>query len=230
MRNAWKTAIVWALAWLASAGTSYAGGGSWLDQLSGPGPFTGPLSPTWSLFCVYRDDNGLRTKSPRIGQCEEPWTDAAAQRRKLDAVKGVLRFRYTYLGSSRNDLFADADASENKVHLQLFEFVFATRITSTLDIGAGVGFDRFHGEKFNSFWATSLKPLEITWTPLAAFSDDPRFRFLQIATGLQAFASELNQSDFCNGGNDCTGLRPFSTKGEYSWSVNTIIDFGYFHK
>ena len=123
---------------------------SWLEELSGPGPFHGDMA-SLSVAC-------------RNGQWDVCWAPNDQTSQTI-----VLRIgRYDSGDRSRfKDLKDTPDDDRKPVHAVPVSVLWMFRIHRSLHVGAGAGFMRVSGAGFTSFSKVSLTPLSATFTPLA---------------------------------------------------------------
>jgi len=220
------------LAWSLQGGTAAAAEG-WLDRLSGPGPFAaewgrGPF--TFRLLC-WRDDGGSISFEPAIlegGECVKALPSGRAV--KPGDLRAYLQARYTHWVSTRNDLFRDvtrADEDLHKVKLDSTEFTFFVHAGRAIDVGVGLGIEVFSGNAFDTFRRVSVKPLDVSITPIAAVTDSKWGRVLEVTVNTRAFTEAMSERDFCRD-QFCRGIRAFSSQGEYTWSAALTINAGVF--
>jgi hypothetical protein len=141
-----------ALVTLLSAGPAQASIFSWLEELSGPGPFHGDIlsatvlcneGGTWKLCAVPNRDAVKQTITFKIGRYE--------------SEDGP---RFKDLPLSAPDNAASVIAVPVSVFCQF-------RLHRSLDVGPGAGFMRLSGRGFDPVYKLSLTPLSASFTPFA---------------------------------------------------------------
>jgi hypothetical protein len=139
---------------LASASAVQAAGKGWLEKLSGPGPFFGWEYPTLPLWCFGEEASGPFCK----GYQDQPNRTV------------VLSFTYSDYDSRANSLeYEESNSADKTVNLKSFAFSLDLRLHPALDVGVGLGVNRFSGDAFNSFSRFSLDGLRVTWRPIGLF-------------------------------------------------------------
>jgi hypothetical protein len=229
VKLSFRTATVCLLAWALQCGLAAAAEG-WLDKLSGPGPFAaewgrGPY--TVRLVC-WRESGGLEFEAAILqgGECVKPLRSGRAV--TPSDLRAYVQLSYTHWISTRNDLFRDvtrADEELHRVKLDSTELTFFVHAGRAIDVGVGVGIEVFSGNAFDTFRRVSVKPLDVTLTPIAAVTDSKWGRLVAVTVNTRAFTEELTERDFCRD-QFCRGIRSFSSEGEYTWSAAVTVNAG----
>lgn len=140
---------------------------SWLDRLSGPGPF-------WGI------DFGIALKCPSPPPpCRDPTCQGVAQTtssvrvscpgERLDKKHFNYYFNVGVAGTTRNKLnYGDRPEPEPSTAIGLVRIGSSVDYTldPSLDVGAGAGFMYFGGESFDNSARPYVQPLRISIRPL----------------------------------------------------------------
>lgn len=120
----------------------------WLEELSGPGPFTG-IRLGVEVACIPDQPNEpLLALSPR-DVCTRPLRDGEPL--------PVLLFEFSRYASKENQLFpSDPRSDFNQVKITSFEPSLMVPINNVVFVGAGVGLQRFSGDAFATFFRASV--------------------------------------------------------------------------
>jgi hypothetical protein len=100
---------------------------------------------------------------------------------------------------------------------------YSVRVTPFLDVGAGVGYARFFGKKFDTFSRPFGIPLLIE---VSAPEGHDRLRGIKLGVGLYWFGN-FTEEDFCtqNGSTTgCAAFKDFKTTDELGWRASLIFD------
>ncbi len=161
--------LVAVLLWPAAASASFL---SWLEELSGPGPFTGPVFSA-VLACV-------RDGGEQVLRCDPDG-------RPGSSTIGV-RFGHFY-SDARDRRFKDLDDdlpdNHGVVRVQPLSVVYLTRLGPGVEVGAGAGFMRVSGERFEPFTRFLLTPFTASLTPFTLKRNWPRGRWRDVARVLR---------------------------------------------
>jgi hypothetical protein len=184
----------------------------WLEELSGPGPFTGWLFST-PVACrqgdewVYCGPGKLRRDSKEI-------------RRKIELKFGVLssdeRQRF-------QDLPKDATGNVGSVYAVPVTVVYAFRLHRTIEAGPGVGFLRISGSGFKSLYRLTLSPVNATIRPLLAresWENNRWARVVRFEFDTLLVTAGFDGADFGNSETSFRSGREFLTK------IGFVLDFG----
>jgi hypothetical protein len=188
----------------------------WLEKLSGPGPFVARPLPRINapIFCFERD------WTPHLLTCEGSGTDA-------DEVAGHFNVEISRWVSLENALFGGrADDEEFEVRILQVAPNFMLRVHPVVDVGVGIGFERFSGPAFETFRRAALQPLRVSISPVRAFADNRWSRVLRIDAGVTRIFGEFTADDFCSPGRCNPNLvdRGFRAEGEYLFHYGVVID------
>ena len=139
---------------------------SWLEELSGPGPFHGDMlwvpvmcydkdqSPTWHP-CLVR----VTTKSEDTIRATKPLP-----------IPIVVAVKVGWLRSNDGPRFKDLPATDpdnqGKVNVLPVSGLFLFRLQRWLDVGFGAGFMRVSGNGFDPVYRVSLIPVSASIMPL----------------------------------------------------------------
>jgi hypothetical protein len=170
--------------------TAHASWLSWLEELSGPGPFHGTMF-TFTVACIRSDE----LKACPVGD-------------KNTRQTIVVRFgRFTSVhdeDSKRFDprRFKDLPKEDpnnlEPVHAVPVSALWLFRMHRSLDVGGGIGFMRVSGNGFDAFSKISLTPLSASLTPLAIWSHSPWARVVRLELDSSFFPQGFKGSDFNN--------------------------------
>jgi len=119
---------------------------AWIDRLSGPGPFFGPVIE-WRTFCTFASVS--------------PDNSCFGDRN----IKRTLVLRAGWLTSFDNKRFDDTPTDTRAVHMVLVDPIYVSRIHPTLDVGAGAGFLVLTGDGFDPVTRFVLTPLSVSFVP-----------------------------------------------------------------
>jgi hypothetical protein len=182
----------------------------WLEELSGPGPFKGGAYAQ-PVACV--DKNG------RLTACWRTKIDDNTPRipQTLVVSAGVFnsgdRPRFDDLPA------ADADNRGN-VRLLAVSGLYVLRVHRSLDLGAGAGFVRLSGARFDPFYKLVLTPFNGSFAPLALASSHRYARILRFEYDKSFVPQGFKGADFDN-------LRTgFDSGPEFITRYGIVIDFG----
>lgn len=190
----------------------------WIEGLSGPGPFHG-YSFGYRLFCTKEfdgRDQRLYNVDPRCFNDGDP------------NIRQMIDIRFGRFSSNDNPRFAstpsDPQPDRREVELFKLEPSAAVRLNPMLDVGIGLGFVRFSGEGFESFWRTTLTPLKVSIAPLA-LRVPPNVRgkwsrLIKLHYDVTYFPEGFTGADF---GNTKT---TYSTASDWARSFGVELDFG----
>jgi hypothetical protein len=194
--------------------TAHAGLGwlSWLEELSGPGPFHGIMftsaiacAPAQGPldFCSVASEQMVHTIAIRVG--------------RLTSGKDALRFR---------DLPASDPGNTDPVNVVPITVLYLHRVHRAVEIGAGAGVMRTSGTGFDAFWKFSLTPTAVAFTPGALKKTWTREWARRVA---HAARLEFDTSYFPQGfdGSDFNNPRTtFKSKPEILTRAGLVIDVG----
>ena len=198
-------ALLLLLAVLAAPRDSHAFFG-WIERLSGPGPFTWAAQfPFDRLACVVTaPDTGATFVHTFVmprgdGRGTAGRDSTAAEQCRRDNPTTIKLFFSADVGvgaSDQNILFPDAENDDHRVRLLGFRALGFYRVTPFLDLGAGVGVNRFSGRDFNRFYRMSV-PLRARIVPAGLAGDgDTRWRAIYVSLQTDYFPSTFTSEDF----------------------------------
>jgi len=125
---------------------------SWLEELSGPGPFHGDILSA-TVLC---NEGGI-------------WKLCAVPNR--DAVRQTIAFKIGRYESKEGPRFKDLPLSATDNAAQVIAVPLSVfwqfRLHRSLDVGPGVGFLRLAGRGFDAVYKLSLTPVSASFTPFA---------------------------------------------------------------
>jgi hypothetical protein len=159
----------------------------WLERLSGPGPFSGPVFGV-PIPCDYLRPDGFIFKD-----C--PWSLPQLDT-KLTVEIGRLR------GTSDLDYGgAQLTDDERRVIMWTFHALYEIRLHPSFDVGVGAGLLRFKGDPslFDGFWRVAFEPVRATARPLLWFGDgtgSPWKRVLKVRLGTLWIPEGFTERDF----------------------------------
>lgn len=171
--------------------TAHADWLSWLEELSGPGPFRGDMIS----FTVRCKDNG------KWGWCGVP---EDRQGRKTSQSLVVRLGRYSSGDHPRfKDLEGTPDDDHREVHAIPVSALWMFHIHRSLHVGAGVGFMRVSGAGFSGFSKTSLTPVSAAFTPLSLLPENrgrnhSMASFVRLELDSSLFLDGFDAADFQN--------------------------------
>jgi hypothetical protein len=162
----------------------------WIEELSGPGPYWGFQFPFDRLVCIVTHDGGEVTSSTRFASSGNDNLACTND----GGVKGVqirayLSVEFSRANSKANDLFPAVAFTSVRPIL----FYRVPRLHETLDIGTGLGGNRFSGKDF-AFWRWSV-PVHgrIFWPGLEPGS---KWRAVHLALQADYFPMTFTSADF----------------------------------
>ena len=203
MRNVRLLMLVTAMALWPGAAHA-AGFWSWLEELSGPGPFTG------YMFSVPLT-------------CFEEGRRIACWERDIDGGQTLVA-KFGRFSSGDRPRFQDLPANDpdnlGAVHVIPISGVYLFRLHRTFDVGPGAGIMRFSGDGFDALYRFTLTPVSASVRPLLAFSRNRWARLLRIEVDTSFVTKGFTGADF---GNTRTGFR---SGPEFLTRAGIILDFG----
>ena len=184
----------------------------WLEELSGPGPFTGAtfLAP---LICFENGEQVSCGASPR----ERGQTLVARTGRFTSGDRP--RFQ---------DLPPGDEDNRGAVYVVPISALYLFRVHRSVDVGLGAGLMRFSGDRFESFYRFTLTPAHASFRPLLVpdWKDRKKLKkwlaVLRIEVDTSFVTKGFTGADF---GNTRTAFR---SAPEFLTSVGISIDFGDF--
>jgi hypothetical protein len=137
----------------------------WIEELSGPGPYWGFQFPFDRLICIVKPDGAGVTTSNRFassGTDKDDKDDKDNKDKEYLAcandggvkgfqIRGYLSVEFSRASSKANDLFPAVAFTSIKPIL----FYRVPHVGEFIDIGTGVGGNRFSGKDF-AFWRWSV--------------------------------------------------------------------------
>lgn len=141
---------------------------SWLEELSGPGPFHGEM--LWVPVVCY-DKPNWHPCLVRVTTREEDQD----RRIKPAPIPMVVAVKIGWLRSDDGPRFKDLQATDpdnqGKVAVLPMTGLFLFRLHRSLDVGFGAGFMRVSGDGFDPLYRVSLVPVSASIIPLALNRD-----------------------------------------------------------
>jgi hypothetical protein len=145
---------------------------SWLEELSGPGPFRGDM--LWVPVAC-------RDRAPALVDTDEPsrWhaclvrvtTDKEQKSKQKQPVPLLVAVKFGWFRSNNGPRFKDLPATDpdnqGRVSVLPVSGLFLLRLHRAVDVGAGAGFLRVSGKGFDPLYRLSLTPISASVTPLA---------------------------------------------------------------
>lgn len=198
-----------------AAGAQDDGWWSWLERLSGPGPFQGPTTEL-RLFCV----DGAGNIYPCAG-------DASSAKSPGSPIVHLFTVSIGVLTSGDHPRFADTPADTRSVHIVRVDPTYYFRRNKWLNVGGSIGVMAFSGTGFDTFYRATLTPI-VQLTPFAGFKD--RWgRVIRLRVAPTYLTKGWNGGDF----NSPTA---YSSCGEWllhQWwklPLDIVFDFSVFRK
>jgi hypothetical protein len=166
----------------------------WIEELSGPGPYWGFQFPFDRLVCIVKPDGAGVATSSRFGSSgtdkDKEYLACANDGGVKDVqIRGYLSVEFSRANSKANDLFPAVAFTSIKPIL----FYRVPHVREVIDIGTGVGGNRFSGKDF-AFWRWSV-PLRgrIFWPGLESGS---KWRAIHLALQADYFPMTFTSADF----------------------------------
>ena len=200
---------------------------SWLEELSGPGPFHGGV--IW-VPVACRDKGPENDQPLQWHPCLVRVTTRAEEQirsTKPLPVPLIFAVKAGWLRSDPGPRFKDLPATDpdnqGRVSVVPVSGLFLFRVHRALDLGGGAGLLRVSGEGFDPLYRMSLIPLSGSITPLAF---NPEWQDHRWAYILRA---EIETSYYFKGfkGTDFNNTRTsFKSGPEFLTRVGFVIDAG----
>jgi hypothetical protein len=179
---------------------------SWLEELSGPGPFGGYM---FSFTVPCRERDGVR------------WGDCNLGTDKLPQTIVVRVGGYTSNGRPRfKDLVGTPSDDRRDVHAVPVSVLWMFHPHRSFGAGGGAGFMRVSGDGFDAFSKVSLTPLSVTFTPLAVVWDNRLAYILRLEFDKSLFPQGFKGADFNN------AVTTFDSGPELLTRTGIVIDLG----
>ena len=204
MRNARLLLLAGLLA--AWPSTAHADFLSWLEELSGPGPFRGDV--LWvPVMCRDRAPALVETAEPgRWHPCLVRVTTLKEQEAtRKQPVPVLVAVKFGWFRSNNGPRFKDLPATDpdnqGRVSALPVSGLFLFRVHRAVDVGAGAGFLRVSGKGFDPLYRLSLTPFSASVTPLAlncAWQDHPWAYILRAEFETSYIRGGFKGSDFNN--------------------------------
>jgi len=177
----------------------------WLEELSGPGPFTGVVGSV-----------------PVVCQRGATWTHC------WDKTKGDINtsvvVRFGWFDSGDHPRFKDLPATDaentGKVRVVPISGLFLFRPHRAVDIGPGAGVMVFYGPGFDTFPRFVLTPVSASLRPLLIWTDAKWARVLRLELDTSYVTKGFTGRDF---GNTRTAFR---SGREFLTRTGIVIDLG----
>jgi hypothetical protein len=190
--------------WPATAHADWAGWMSWLEELSGPGPFLGP-TVSFPVPC--------RHEITGWGAC-----------RLGPGGTQTITIRFSRLSSGNRPRFKDLEGTplddRRPVHVWPVSVLWMFHPHRSIEIGPGAGFMPVSGDGFDTFTKLSITPVSASFAPFALHSKSPWASVLRIDLDSSFFPQGFKASDFDN--QDTT----FRSGPEFLTRFAVGLDFG----
>lgn len=188
--------------------TGHAGFLAWLEELSGPGPFTGEVysftigcvGTEGFKFCPVGDPEFKRTIVLRVA-----WFNSDAD---------TPRFK---------DLPATDADNQGKVSVLPVSGLYLFRLRPWLDVGPGAGFMRVSGRGFSPFYRLVLTPMSASFTPFALhekWQRSPWSQVLRLELDTSFVPQGFTGADFQN------SRTSFDSGPEFLTRAAIVVDLG----
>jgi hypothetical protein len=176
---------------------------SWLEELSGPGPFRGYMV-SFPVPCP--DAQGV-------------WRTCHVGPGKTQTV--VVRFgRLNSEGHLRFKDLPDTPENRREVHVIPVSVLWMFHPHRSVEVGPGAGFLRVSGEGFDGFARLSLTPVSASFSPFALKWDSKWAYLLRLEYDSSFFPRGFKGTDFQN-----TATR-FDSGAEVLTRAGVVLDFG----
>jgi hypothetical protein len=212
----------------------------WIDQLSGPGPFNG-IDLQYRVACAQASNvapapaGTMPTNKPEEIRALNTFRGAA---KAGAAIAGAgclfepqkspvawLNMKVARLWSKDNHLtYGKTATADRTVNLWEFEPSFAVFVDEArfMQLAVGMGWMRFSGDAFDSFWRHYWKPVELTVTPGARLARGNGLRAFSFTMGVKIIPEGFDATDF-------GAVRgTFHTEQDILTTVSATIDFSRF--
>jgi hypothetical protein len=170
---------------------------SWLEELSGPGPFHGPTVTFDRLACWSEPVGGGRVERVAFADHADPCRNGADRERRR--VRAYLSLELARYHSSENALAADPRADEAQVALTRLNAIVFARVAQGVEVGGGLGVNRFSGQGSEGDYAFTriALPLRVRVRPGMWVAPESRWsRFVHVNVGFDRFPSTFDAADF----------------------------------
>ena len=207
--------ILAVVAWPATAHAARSWWG-WLEELSGPGPFTGPMY-SHDVRCW----NGREEIPCRSLKAEIDITDSNLK------IKKTLQVSFGYLTTGSRARFkveGEPDTPDNHrtVYAIPINALMMFRVHRSLELGPGIGVLILAGPDVNASPAFVLVPLSASWKFLRV---NPSWQNSKLArvVGLEVQGNVITRG--YDGKNFGSTTTTFTSRPEWRWSGGIHIDF-----
>jgi len=198
---------------------------SWLEELSGPGPFHGEMlwvpvvcydKPDWHPCLVRvttKDEDAIRTTKPL-------------------PIPMVVAVKIGYLRSDNGPRFKDLPATDpdnqGKVAVLPVSGLFLFRLQRWIDVGFGAGIMRVSGEGFDPIYRVSLIPVSASIMPLALnreWQDHPWAYILRAEIESSYLPQGFRGTDFNNTRTSFKSGPEFLTRAGFVLDVGAVASW-----
>lgn len=169
--------------WPARAEASFL---SWLEELSGPGPFHGVMVMV-PVKCIRGDARSGCGSGDSL-------TEATLGLR-------IGAFRSDPDRPRFQDLDEKADDNRGAVSVVPVSLLYVAHLHRSLEVGAGAGFMRVSGSGFDAFYRVTVTPVSAAFAPAAlhpAWSRSPWSRFVRLEADITGVPQGFRGRDFGN--------------------------------
>jgi hypothetical protein len=195
---------------------AHAGWIDWLNRLSGPGPFTG-IGEDFDLYCF--DANGNRFPLCQGVVLFRP--DTARNINSVEDLRHVLSARTEFFWSTGDERFQDVAAGpfhDAGVRAWRITGLYQYRFGPDVQAGFGLGFMKFSGDGFDSFYRPTFTPVSVTIGLFGRFN--PKLKPVQLIFDETYITQGFTGLDF---GNNVTSFNTHG--GEWKSSLKIAYDF-----
>ncbi len=188
---------------------------SWLEELSGPGPFTGPVFSV-PVACVHDSSRD----GPRCNPDGPP-------------LSGTIHVRFGNFYSRASDrrfkdLNDDLDDNHGVVRVRPFSVVYLLRLHRALEVGGGGGVMFLSGDRFSPFTRLVLTPFTASLTPLTIRRAWPRGKWRQAARALRIDVDAMLVPQGFRGSDFNNSRTRFDSGPDLLWHAGVVLDFSAF--
>ena len=211
---------------------------SWLEELSGPGPFHGGV--VWVPVLCHDKDAEKLDVPPKWHRCLVKVTtkkEETIRATQAFPVPVVFAVKVGWLTSDNGPRFKDLPPTDGdnrgKVSVLPVSGLFLFRLYRALDVGGGAGLLRVSGEGFDPLYRVSLIPVSASLTPLAlnrAWQAHPWAYILRAEVETSFHPTGFKGTDFNNTRTTFKSGPEFLTRAGFVIDVGALADSFRHHK